>query len=624
MKMNTKSSAAIAGLLALIATAAYAAGFDRVRDTLKIGQGGATTKTIEFDNGNTATNAKISSTSGNVVSVSPLTTNGPVYTSGGNGALNSEATLSPVRGGTGQSAWTLGDFLYGSGTNTVARLAGNTTTTNKFLTQTGTGAVSAAPAWSVIADADVPTTLTSKTVGIGNGTVSAPSLNFTSDADGSGTGLYRVGANSLGVAANGVQTLGVASSLVTVGQTGTAETGNPILRMYGGTGGAGTGRSAQMAVDSVNRDLVFDATNGFDFYVSGVNEGATAAGNYAFSIGSNGKVTIGSPATSYNGVFDVSGNGSSAQIKLTRTGSGSGYIGADGTNAFNIYDSSVNGIWSISQAGSVTAGPTSGTATHTFKALGSATVKVQSTTTSQNTQLQFSGNYAGPTAQLWGLGMNISRTSGDLEFYNFSSPGSVGFVTRAGAWTLGPTSGLTTSHIIQNSTSTSGASTLQVQNNDATSSSDASPGINVIKGSTTNTSAQIFLRFYSNTGSSNMGAIAGNGAGNAAFITTSDARLKHNVTPIQGALGKIAALTPVSYDYNDGSGHNEGFVAQDLEKVFPNDVSADESTPQKYKRISGWSHQMAYLVGAIKELKADFDHFKSAVCAAHPEMKECG
>jgi HD-like signal output (HDOD) protein len=42
---------------------------------------------------------------------------------------------------------TLGDLIYGSGTSTNARLAGNTGTTRQVLTQTGTGSASAAPAW---------------------------------------------------------------------------------------------------------------------------------------------------------------------------------------------------------------------------------------------------------------------------------------------------------------------------------------------------------------------------------------------------------------------------------------------------------------------------------------------
>jgi hypothetical protein len=51
---------------------------------------------------------------------------------------------------------TLGDLLYENSTPAPARLAGNTTATKNFLTQTGTGSVSAAPAWGTIAAADVP------------------------------------------------------------------------------------------------------------------------------------------------------------------------------------------------------------------------------------------------------------------------------------------------------------------------------------------------------------------------------------------------------------------------------------------------------------------------------------
>lgn len=49
----------------------------------------------------------------------------------------------------------LGDTIYGSAAATVAKLAGNTTTTRKFLRQTGDGANSAAPAWDTVTKTDV-------------------------------------------------------------------------------------------------------------------------------------------------------------------------------------------------------------------------------------------------------------------------------------------------------------------------------------------------------------------------------------------------------------------------------------------------------------------------------------
>lgn len=49
----------------------------------------------------------------------------------------------------------LGDIIYGSATNVLSDLAGNITTTKQYLSQTGTGAVSAAPAWATIAGSDI-------------------------------------------------------------------------------------------------------------------------------------------------------------------------------------------------------------------------------------------------------------------------------------------------------------------------------------------------------------------------------------------------------------------------------------------------------------------------------------
>lgn len=51
---------------------------------------------------------------------------------------------------------TLGDILFAAASGVPTRLAGNTTTTKKFATQTGTGSASAAPVWDVMATSDMP------------------------------------------------------------------------------------------------------------------------------------------------------------------------------------------------------------------------------------------------------------------------------------------------------------------------------------------------------------------------------------------------------------------------------------------------------------------------------------
>lgn len=64
-------------------------------------------------------------------------------------------TIAATRGGTGLTTYAVGDILYASAANTLAALAGSTVAAKRFLTQTGNGTTSAAPAWGTITAADV-------------------------------------------------------------------------------------------------------------------------------------------------------------------------------------------------------------------------------------------------------------------------------------------------------------------------------------------------------------------------------------------------------------------------------------------------------------------------------------
>lgn len=70
--------------------------------------------------------------------------------------------LGPTRGGTGTGTYTLGDILYSSASNTLAKLTGNITTAKQYLSQTGNGSNSAAPAWATIVGSDITGTALTK------------------------------------------------------------------------------------------------------------------------------------------------------------------------------------------------------------------------------------------------------------------------------------------------------------------------------------------------------------------------------------------------------------------------------------------------------------------------------
>jgi hypothetical protein len=87
-------------------------------------------------------------------------------------ALNQSGSVSgalpATNGGTGQSTYSVGDLLYSGVTDTLSKLAGNTTTTKKFLVQTGTGSASAAPVWDTVSGSDVSGNISGNAAGATN------------------------------------------------------------------------------------------------------------------------------------------------------------------------------------------------------------------------------------------------------------------------------------------------------------------------------------------------------------------------------------------------------------------------------------------------------------------------
>ena len=135
------------------------------------------------------------------------------------------------------------------------------------------------------------------------------------------------------------------------------------------------------------------------------------------------------------------------------------------------------------------------------------------------------------------------------------------------------------------------------------SSSDSATAITVDKSSTTNTTSQIFVQFTVNNQNTGSGQINANGASQVAFGSFSDARLKENIVDLPPQLDNIMALRPVEFDYieAEGGGHQIGFVAQEIETVFPDAVG---ERADRMKTVTGWNKTEARLVKAIQEQQA--------------------
>ncbi len=118
----------------------------------------------------------------------------------------------------------------------------------------------------------------------------------------------------------------------------------------------------------------------------------------------------------------------------------------------------------------------------------------------------------------------------------------------------------------------------------------------------------------------------------SAVQSYSDRRLKQNIKPLDdhdSTLAKIMKLQPVSYDWRDRTmakteGHQYGFIAQDVEKVFPDLVknrtrsttitleNGRKEPVEKLKSLD-YTHMIAPLVKAVQELKVLFDSDHAAL-----------
>jgi hypothetical protein len=100
------------------------------------------------------------------------------------------------------------------------------------------------------------------------------------------------------------------------------------------------------------------------------------------------------------------------------------------------------------------------------------------------------------------------------------------------------------------------------------------------------------------------------------YNTSSDYRLKTNINTLTGALDKVLLLEPKTFNYIDGNNVLvSGFIAHEVQDIVPEAVTGqkDELRKDGTPKYQGMDHSrlVPFLVGAVKELKAENDALKS-------------
>ena len=104
--------------------------------------------------------------------------------------------------------------------------------------------------------------------------------------------------------------------------------------------------------------------------------------------------------------------------------------------------------------------------------------------------------------------------------------------------------------------------------------SDAESGLNIGRHTSTGNIAQFYYN-GSLRGSIGITATA------TAYNTTSDHRLKEDYKPVEDSVTKVLALQPRNFKWKDDGTRSDGFIAHELEEVYPDVVTGDKDAVGK-------------------------------------------
>ncbi len=128
-------------------------------------------------------------------------------------------------------------------------------------------------------------------------------------------------------------------------------------------------------------------------------------------------------------------------------------------------------------------------------------------------------------------------------------------------------------------------------------------------------------------GTANAAVFVNSSGSNAGFIqytattttysTSSDYRLKENIQPLENGLERLNNLKPVKFDWKNEDTSSEGFIAHEVQEVFPDAVSGEKDgedmqgmdygriTPLLVKAIQEQQEQIEQLKTEIQTLKGE-------------------
>ena len=593
----------------------------------------------------------------------------PTFTGGTNIDITAQTisltgTVDETNGGTGNNTYTTGDTLYSSASNTLAKLSGNTTTTKKYLSQTGTGSASQAPAWDEInlgtdtagdyiatgavsgvglsgsasgegstftvtsnaTSANTPSTIVSRSSG-GNfsaGTITATLSGNASTATAWATGRSITLSGDVSGTATGVDGTGNVSITTTIGANsvalGTDTTGNYVAALTEGTAIDITSASGEGVTPTINLDLselATSTTNGDGDYFVVVDtlnaQRKLTKGNIAIS-GFNNDSGFTTNTGTVTSVGVTAGSGLTGGGTVTTSGSVTLNVGA-GTGISVQADTVTNtGVLSVN---GVTGAVTAANLLTAIKTVDGAGSGLDADTLDGVSSGSFLRSDADDT---WSGNISTTSTNG-IRFGNVNETDTNDGYIAAGKFGSGlnivgtqTTAGTGRQVRVWGDLITNSGNVFWNQGNDGSGSGldadlwDGNQFSSYLNQAVLTTSNVRHNSIGVNTAASGTaGEIRATGDITSNY---SDARLKNIEGNIPDALTKVKALGGYYFTENqtakdlgyDNDAQQVGVIAQEVEEVLPEAVKP-APIDEKYLTVQ-YEKLVPLLIEAIKELEA--------------------
>lgn len=518
---------------------------------------------------------------------------------------------------------------------------------------------------------------------IASGTAAAPSLSILGDAN---TGIYSPGADQVAISTNGTGRVFVdANGNIGVGTTatniatykridiGVAGTSNGLLTLRS-SGGA---QEANISCSAAGLGFTTNSyATPFDARASEIIFGTGSSGAERMRIDSSGRVGIGtsspgvtldlSAATAVTRITSSTGTNPAYTQFVNTAGnayvgieSSTGGTGANGNAPYALYLShqgaypinfATNNLLraTIDSSGRLLVGTSTDFDSYLNQVSSTSGSLLSLRRTNSNPgsiklSSGASGDNVGNNGQLGYLRWYGFHTSTDYEAARISAevdgtpgagdmPGRIVLSTTADG-AASPTERMRVTSgggVYVNSTSTPALGTelfgVAANSSGLTTAAAFANNVNTAPtlfiANSSNTTNTYHVRFASGSSGNTRGEIYYNGS-QLVYATSSDYRLKENVEPLARGVDLIKQLRPVSYRWIESQQEDIGFIAHEVQEVFPNAVGGEKDAVDEDGKILPQTYDPSKLVplltAALQEAIARIETLEAAVAALEGE-----